>query len=224
MTVSKDSHQVIVEKCVLGNSRQLWNKYTNNFEDEMEHSLLNLMDKDSHAAKPVESICTNSSRHTITKCYIENIEDGPEWLLCRVLGYYVSGLHHKDGLTTGFQCCFTSHVFTGQLETSPSTEEEICVNTTWWSSADEMGWFRCPAGYYFKGYLKGGQKGWHAVLEVRCCRTAQAPPDYRQCYTNSTDGSEELHKCSHTGYRIAGLYKTNCSSMECFEKLRCCIS
>lgn len=225
MTVSEDSHQVIVEKCVLRNSRQLWNKYTNNLEDEMEHSLLNLMGKDSQAAEPaVESICTNSSRHTITKCYTVNSGASLGWLFCRILGYYVTGFYHKDDLTTDFQCCFTSHVFTGQLETSPTTEEEICVNTTWWYSTNEMGWFRCPAGFYFKGYLKGEQKGWHAVLEVRCCRTAQAPPDYRRCYTNSTDGSEGLHKCSHIGYRIAGLYKTDCSSMECVEKLRCCIS
>lgn len=216
ITVSEGSQQLVAEKCVKEkNMTQTWNKH---------NRLFHLLADDSQAPDSVEPICTVPGRHTITACYRETINLG--WTVCKRLGYYVKGLSHLSifHLIIDFDCCFTPRVFTGKPETPSSIEEEICVNETWWSSLNVKGWFKCPTGFYFKGYFnKGGQKGWHAVQQVRCCRTAQVPPIYRQCYTDATDGSKTLHECSRAGYHIAGVYKTDCSLIECVEELYCCI-
>lgn len=219
MTVGKDLDQLIIEKCIMDNNRQLWNRYNGNSQSEMDLSL-NLSANHSWAA---ESICTIPGYHSVAECYSERIHRG--WSFCQRLGYFVTGLYHVSQLhlITDFRCCFTSHVFTGQPETISSIEEEICANVTWWSSLNTKGWFKCPIGLYFKGYLKDVQDGWGTVQQVKCCRTAQAPSIYRQCYTDSTDGSEGLHECSRTGYHIVGAYKTDCSFVECVERLLCCI-
>lgn len=223
ITTSEDSHQLIVEKCIIENNRQLWNKYTDNLQDEMERSLIRMLGDDSQSAEPTETICPIPGYHTVAECYDQKIHHG--WSLCQQLGYFVTGLYHVGDLhlITDFRCCFTSHVFTGQPETPSSIELEICVNKTWWSAFNRKGWFMCSPGSYFKGYLKGEGEGWHAIQQVQCCRTEQAPSNYRQCHTQDANGAGGLHQCSRTAYHIAGVYKTDCSFVECVEKLYCCI-
>ena len=220
IAVSKHSHQLIVEKCnTEKNMTQTWNKY-NNLQSEIENSILHLLGDNSHSP---QSICAPSGYHTVVECYNEKIHLG--WSVCNRLGFYVTGLSHLGilHLITEFKCCYTPHVFTGQLETPASIEEEVCVNEIWWSFLKVKGWFRCPTGYYFKGYFKGGQNGWHAIQQVRCCKAARAPLSYQDCYMDDTDGSNGQHKCSRAGHHIAGVYKTDCSFINCVEQLFCCV-
>ena len=219
ITVKENTQQLIVEQCNMENYRQLWNKYNDSLQSEIGFSLLHLLGDDS----TVEPICTLPHIHTIPDCYNETVHLG--WSSCQVLGYFVTGLYHMDNLNliTKFHCCYTTHVFTGQPETASNAEPEICDDVTWWSSQSSMGWFKCPTGSYFKGYLRGEKEGLLAVQLVRCCRTVQAPSIYRYCYTDSTFGSKWLHECSRAGYHIAGIYKTDCHFKECIEKLLCCI-
>lgn len=215
ITVSEDSQQVIAEQCVAEKSTtQKWNKF---------NEILYLPGEDLPDSKPVEPICAVPGYHTVTECYKEDIELG--WSVCNQLGYYVKGLSHPRifTITEYFNCCFTPHVFTGQPGTPSTIEEENCVNETWWSSLNTKGWFKCPTGYYFKGYFKQGLKGWHGVQQVRCCKPAQAPSIYQYCYTNSTNELKGLHQCSDPGYHIAGVYKTDCSLADCIEEIYCCI-
>ena len=226
MTVREDSDRPVAERCTLMNHKQKWNKYTGSMESEMEESLLRLLgDNTNMNETTVETICTIPGYHTVAECYSERVLTG--WSLCRRQGHYVTGLYHISNRflqsITDFYCCFTPHVFTGEPETLSTIEEEICENVTWWSSLDKIGWFKCPTGLYFKGYLKVSREGLNAVLQVRCCKTDQAPQVYRQCYTDSNDDSEGLHKCRRTGYHIAGIYKTDCHQLQCIERLLCCI-
>ena len=223
MTVKENTRQLTAEQCNMENYRQLWNKYNNSLQSEIGFSLLHLLGDDSRDTESVEPICTIP--HTIPQCFNATIRLG--WSSCQVLGYFVTGLYHMDNLNlnliTNFYCCYTSHVFTGRPETASSIEQEMCDDVTWWSSHSTIGWFKCPTGSYFKGYLKGEKEGLLAVQLVRCCRTTQAPSIYRHCYTDSTFGYKGLHECSRAGYHIAGIYKTDCHFMQCIEKLLCCI-
>ena len=222
ITVKENSQQLIMEQCSMENYRQLWNKYNNSIQNEIGFSLLHLLGDDSQDSQ-LEPICTIPHVHTIPECYNETTHLG--WSFCQLLGYFVTGVYHMSGLNviTDFHCCYTTHVFTGQPETASSVEQEICEDVTWWSSHNLMGWFKCPTGLYFKGYLKGEEDGLLAVQLVRCCRTAQAPSVHQHCYPDGTFESKGLHKCSRTGYHIAGVYKTDCHSAECIERLYCCI-
>lgn len=222
--ITVSGHSLIAEECTMENKRQLWNKYNNSLQSEIEDTFLHLLGDDSQALELEKSICTIPGYHTFDECYDEKVRFG--WSVCQRLGYFVSGVYHLGYIShviTDLRCCFTPHIFIGQPETLSTIEQEVCVNMTWWSSSNANGWFKCPAGMYFKGYLKGVQIGWQAVQKVRCCRTVQAPSLYRQCYTDSSDGSEGIHECSRAGYHIAGIYKTDCSLIECVEKLLCCI-
>ena len=209
ITVSEDSYHLVAEPCAEEKStNQKWNKFK---------EILTLLG-DISAPKSVEPICTVPGYHTITKCYKGDIKLG--WSVCNRLGYYVKGLSHARTLTVTeyFNCCFTPHIFTGEPGT-PSRTEEICVNETWWFS-NTRGWFKCPMGYYLKGYFKEGLKGWHADQQVRCCKPAQGPSFYQHCRTNSTD-VQGLHQCPD-GYHIAGVYNTDCSQTDCVEDIYCC--
>lgn len=226
ITVSEDSHHLVAERCALVNRKQMWNKYNGNTESEMEESLLRLLgDNINTNETTAETICTIPGYHTVAECYSERVLTG--WSLCRRQGHYVTGLYHISNKflqrITDFYCCFTPHVFTGEPETLSTIEEEICENVTWWSSLNRMGWFQCPTGMYFKGYLRVNREGLDAVLQVQCCKTDQAPKVYRQCYTESSGNFDGLHKCRRTGYHITGIYKTDCHLLQCIEKLMCCI-
>jgi len=226
ITVSEDSPHLIAERCALPNRKQMWNKYTGSTESELEESLLHLLGDNTNIDEPTaEIICTMPDCHTVAKCFRERVLTG--WSLCEREGHYVAGLYHFSNrflqVITEFYCCSTPHVFTGKPETLSTIEKEICKNVTWWSSQNRAGWFQCPTGMYFKGYLKVDREGLDAVLQVQCCKTDVAPKVYRHCYTESNGYSSELHKCSRTDYLIAGIYKTDCHLLQCIERLLCCI-
>lgn len=215
ITINEDSHQLVAERCAEEKSAaQKWNKFK---------VIIIFPGSNIPAPKSVEPVCTKPGHHTVTECYKEDIKLG--WSVCNRLGYYVKGLSHPHILTITeyFNCCFTPHVFTGEPGTPSSVEEEICVNETWWFSPNTEEWFKCPEGYYLKGYFKEGERGWHAIQQVRCCKPAQGPSSYQHCQTESADGPKGLHQCRDPGYHIAGVYNTDCSLTDCVEQIYCCI-
>ena len=211
VTVNKDSQQLITQPCNVTNYRQLWNKYDS--EDYLQtNSLQPLLGSSANL------ICTTPNLHTIPKCYNET-----GWSYCQVLGYFVIGLYHdsNSNLITKFYCCYSPHVFTGHPETAKAVEKEECRDVTWQSESSGK-YFKCPNGFYFKGYLNG--EGLLTTQKIRCCRTAEAPSRWWHCERDNIYRTRDLHKCFREGYHIAGVYKTtDCLSAECVERLLCCI-
>lgn len=199
------------------------------------------------------SICSQNgtSEHTLPGCYTNDMESisqvttltSHEWITCDKHGYYVTGFYHthignaglhvRDGLITGMQCCATSSVFTGEPESPvPDSHQDDCDEVEWWSFQDVLiseGWFSCPKGKFLKGFEIGPSihhKGVHRIYKASCCRPHSASDIYEHCYTDKSRKIENtgIHTCRMEGYLVTAMYLDGCVDGDgCTEKLTCCI-
>ena len=245
---SKLKPMVSVQYCSLQNYLQLWAGIP-------KSKLTNRSDIDSR-----NTICSlnGTMEHNLSPCYTNDMasiapmvsQDGysytpEEWLVCDRRGYYVTGFYHtshedaglhvRDGLVTGMQCCATSSVFTGELEGPPAPvnhREDDCDEVEWWSFQDVLiseGWFSCPKGKFLKGFKVGPSiyhYGVHRIYKALCCRPPSASDVYEHCYTDKSRRVDNtgVHGCRMEGYLVTAMYLKGCvENDDCLEQLTCCI-
>ena len=235
---------ITVEYCTLHSQLQMWFGIPKGGGDGLSNTRNSNNDN---------SICSQNgtSEHTLPACYTNNMESisqvttltSHEWITCDKHGYYVTGFYHthignaglhvRDGLITGMQCCATNSVFTGEPESPvPDNHQDDCDDVEWWSFQDVLiseGWFLCPKGKFLKGFEIGPSiyhKGVHRIYKASCCRPHSASDVYKHCYTDKSRRIEStgIHTCRMEGYLVTAMYLDGCVDGEgCTEKLTCCI-
>ena len=201
------------------------------------------------------SICSlnGTIEHTLPRCYVNDMEnvismlsshnwDVSEWITCEKHGYYVTGFYHthvagngahvREGLITGMQCCATSSVFTGEVNSPVTDYQDECDEVEWWSFQDVLiseGWFSCPKGKFLKGFKVGlsyDYDGVHRIFKASCCRPHSATDVYEHCYTDKSRKLDNtgVHTCRMEGYLVTAMYLNGCvEGGGCTENLTCCI-
>lgn len=202
------------------------------------------------------SICSlnGTTEHNLPHCYANDMEsvismlssndlDISEWMKCEKHGYYVTGFYHthlklgnrlhvREGLITGMQCCATSSVFTGEINSPVTDYQDECDEVEWWSFQDVLiseGWFSCPKGKFLKGFKVGlslDHDGVHRIFKASCCRPHSATDVYEHCYTDRSRRLDNtgVHSCRMEGYLVTAMYLDGCVEGEgCTENLTCCI-
>ena len=217
----REEEVVSLAGCQPEHPRQIWNAVTPTVN-----------------ASEGRSICEfpgrNSSSHAISRCYVEDMEyQTQRWTTCHWLGYYTAGFYHIDrehlNVVTGLECCANNFVFTGQSNSPIANHTEVCNETEWWSfkdAATSEGWFRCPQGMYLKGFQLSSSSGLYGIRKAKCCKPHSSPATYALCYDHLVASAGEIgvHACNLVGYHVTAVYKqTNCTRMNCLEKITCCI-
>lgn len=250
-TTDRDIYQTMAsaQYCRLYNEFQMWDAIT-------KDNISNFSTNSSLLTNYEKTICSQdeNAEHTLPPCYVNNMDsishvllssdlEDAEWITCDKHGYYVTGFYHthlsntgmhlRDGLITGMQCCATRSVFTGEAGSPvPDSHEDDCDEVEWWSFHDILmseGWFSCPKGKFLKGFEIGpneSRHGVHRIYKARCCRRHTATDVYEHCYTDQSRKVDDtgVHTCRMKGYIVTAMYLDRCTGDgECTEKLTCCI-
>ena len=183
-TSAENSHHVIFGSC-------------NDDDDEQKWSILDYQSDEN--LPDGSSLCTarDARQFVFHRCYAENMKfiaeltawtDG--WVSCTRPGSYINGFSHTfnarsenlpdSGLISGLRCCAGDHT-----STDVNQIDEACFESEWWERPNDSilsgGWFTCPDGYFFKGFLLTAKEYFpneNVIKRAKCCRPTTAPDRY----------------------------------------------